>query len=112
LTQKETIETDQKTIDSKTKPKPNEFIDMLLRLNRTTDVCEPCVDSLGIDDIKNRMVFELNKSWDDNKLMVVYGLLKELEESTPYGIHYLFQALESFLTSIHEKTKLKTDTVF
>lgn len=112
----------QSTIDSRNESV--DFLDILLRLQRTTDMLslpsqsaeakeskEPSILK-GVDDIKENIIYELNKTWDENKLSIVFGLVKELETASPYGMEHIFNALESFLMCIHEKTKNKTDTVF
>ena len=107
----------QSTIDSQSKQKQGDldFIDMLLSLNRTNVMLSQKNDESllhGIEDIKNKMIDELHKSWDNNKLAIACGLLRELETATPYCSYYLFNAIDSLLTCIHEKTKEKTDTIF
>jgi hypothetical protein len=79
-----------------------EFLDMLLRIKNSE--CEPeCTE-----EARKHIVEELYKFWDANRICIVIGLIKELETATPYGKSQLFNAIDSFMEYVYDKTKLLT----
>jgi len=97
----------------------SEFLDMLLRLNMV-DVDNfseqpggggPAAKQRG-PDVKSNLFEELYRSWDANKTSIVIGLVKELDNATPFGREHLYASLDGFMVFIHEKTKQIADSVF
>lgn len=87
-----------------------EMIDMLLKLNVGSADITSHINIAG--EVKNNLIDTLNKTWTINKISIVINLLKEFENATPYSENYLFQAIDSFMMCIHEKTREKTHVVF
>ena len=63
-------------------------------------------------EVKNNLINTLHKTWNSNKVTIVINLLHELEEATPSNQTYIFQSLDAFMMSIHEKTREKSHVVF
>jgi hypothetical protein len=87
-----------------------EMIDMLLKLNVGSADTTSHINIAG--NVKNNLIDTLHKTWDVNKISIVINLLKEFENATPYSQNYLFQAIDSFMMCIHEKTREKSQVVF
>ena len=98
----------------------SEFLDMLLRLNMMNVDWdkEGDPDSTALvprprgSDVKSNLFEELHRSWDANKIAIVIGMVRELEEATPFGREHIFVSLDNFMVFIHEKTKQISDSVF
>jgi len=87
-----------------------EMIDMLLILNVGSADTSSHINIAG--EVKNNLIDTLHKTWDINKISIVINLLKEFTNATPYSQNYLFQAIDSFMMCIHEKTREKSQVVF
>jgi hypothetical protein len=98
----------------------SEFLDMLLRLNmmNVDRDREADPDSTALvprprgSDVKSNLFEELHRSWDANKIAIVVGMVRELDEATPFGREHIFVSLDNFMVFIHEKTKQISDSVF
>lgn len=89
---------------------PYEMIDLLIKLNVGSVDTQSHINIAT--EVKSNLISTLQKTWDVNKITIVINLLHELETASPYGQSYLFNSIESFMMSIHEKTREKSQVVF
>ena len=87
-----------------------EMLDLLIKLNTGTVDVNNEVNVVG--EVKSNLINTLHKTWDTNKITIVINLLHELEDATPFNKSYIFQSLDAFMMSIHEKTREKTQVFF
>lgn len=90
-----------------------DILEVILRL-KLSDVAygSAANETNSVTSVKSNLFEELHKNWDINKIATSIGILKELENATPYGKQLMFTALDSFMAYIHEKTKQTIENVF
>lgn len=65
-----------------------------------------------ISAMRRSLYSELHRIWDQNKLSVVIGLLRDLESCSPAGAEHMFVAIENFMEVLYQKTRLIVDSIF
>jgi hypothetical protein len=65
----------------------------------------------AIADVRKGVSDKLQRVWDDNKLGIVVGLIRELESSAPAMQGSLFNSLDSFMDMMHVRCKQITATI-
>jgi len=88
-----------------------QFLDMLLRLN-VNEVLQDQGEQTTTADEKSNLFEEFHKSWDQNRIGIAIGIIKELENASPLARDNLFMSLDAFMNCIHEMTRQKSDAMF
>ena len=64
-----------------------------------------------IADVRKGVSDKLQRVWDDNKLSIVIGLIRELDVAAPSVQATLFDSLDSFMIMMHVRCKQITATI-
>jgi hypothetical protein len=83
-----------------------EMLDMLVSL----DIADVEKEK-NIAEVRKGISDRLQMVWDDNKLTVVVGLVRELENATPGARVALFDSIDAFMCMMHMRCRQITDTI-